>query len=41
MFSNILVYNGYAIGYGLPTSKKTRAGMGMSKNLNPHAGMGF
>jgi hypothetical protein len=26
---------------GYPTGKKTRAGTGMSKNLNPHAGMGF
>jgi hypothetical protein len=40
MFSNILVYIGYAIGYGLP-GKKTRTGTGMGKNLNSHVGMGF
>jgi hypothetical protein len=38
MFSNILVYNGYVSGMGEPTG---RAGTGMGKNLNPHAGMGF
>jgi hypothetical protein len=26
---------------GYPTGKKTRAGMGMGKNSNQHAGMGF
>jgi hypothetical protein len=29
------------LGMGYPTGKKTRAGTGMGKNLNPHAGMGF
>ena len=28
-------------GMGYPTGKKTRAGTGMGKNLNPHVGMGF
>jgi hypothetical protein len=41
MFSNILVYNGYAIEYGLPDGKKIRTGTGTGKNLNPHAGMSF
>jgi hypothetical protein len=26
---------------GYPTGKKTRAGTGIGKNLNSHAGMGF
>jgi hypothetical protein len=28
-------------GMGYPTGKKTHAGTGMGKNLNPHAGMDF
>jgi hypothetical protein len=32
---------GMLSGMGYPTGKKTRAGTGMGKNSNPHAGMGF
>jgi hypothetical protein len=32
---------GMLSGMGYPMGKKTRAGTGMGKNLNPHAGMGF
>jgi hypothetical protein len=32
---------GMLSGMGYPTGKKTRAGMDMGKNSNPHAGMSF
>jgi hypothetical protein len=32
---------GMLSGMDYPTGKKTRAGTGMGKNLNPHAGMSF